>query len=53
MDEMENRKSEAKRLSMAKIKATEAPFKFHERDLKAFKEKQEKVELPLNVSDFP
>jgi len=32
MKEMEQRKLEAKRLAVAKIKATEAPFNFYERD---------------------
>jgi|TARA_B110001450_G_scaffold233231_1_gene236376 hypothetical protein len=31
----EERRHEAARLAMAKIKATEAPFKFYERDVKA------------------
>lgn len=38
---MEDRRAEAKRLAMAKIKAIEAPFKFYERDLKAQKDKIE------------
>jgi hypothetical protein len=33
------RRQEAKRLAVAKIKATEAPFKFYERDMKATKKK--------------
>lgn len=33
MDGIEKRKQDAKRLAMAKIKASEAPFKFYERDV--------------------
>ena len=47
----DERRAEAKRLAMAKIKATEAPFKFYERDLKAQKEKGERAELPPHISD--
>jgi|688.fasta_scaffold348822_2 hypothetical protein len=32
MKEMEQRRMEAKKLAVAKIKATEAPFNFYERD---------------------
>jgi len=54
MQAMEERRAEAKRLAMAKIKATEAPFKFYERDLKAQKDKSEKVtELPAHISEHP
>lgn len=35
MKGQQDRRQEAKRLAMAKIKAIEAPFKFYERDLKA------------------
>jgi hypothetical protein len=35
----EERREEAKRLAMAKIKSTEAPFKFYERDVRASKER--------------
>ena len=53
MKGMEERRAEAKRLAMAKIKAIEAPFKFYERDLKAQKDRVEAAELPPNVSEFP
>lgn len=47
------RRSEAKRLAVAKIKATEAPFKFYERDMLAQKEKAEKADLPADMSQNP
>ena len=37
---------------MAKIKASEAPFAFYERDIKAQKEKYEQAELPQNVPQY-
>ena len=37
---------------MAKIKATEAPFKFYERDVKTMKDKQEQAELPSTMGQF-
>jgi hypothetical protein len=46
------RRSEAKRLAVAKIKATEAPFKFYERDMKVAKKKLEDAELPANMGLF-
>ena len=52
MKATEERRAEAKRLAMAKIKAIEAPFKFYERDVKAQKDKIEAAELPPNVSEF-
>ena len=48
----EERREEARRLAMAKIKATEAPFKFYERDVKAFKDKQEQADLPADMGMF-
>ena len=41
LKEQEERREDAKRLSMAKTKAKEAPFNFYERDLQAQKEKQQ------------
>lgn len=52
MKSQEDKRQEAKRLAVAKIKASEAPFKFYERDLKAQKEKNERASLPKNVSDY-
>lgn len=46
------RREENKRLAVAKIKATEAPFKFYERDVKQAKLKQENAELPANMGQF-
>jgi hypothetical protein len=51
MRSQEERRQEAKRLAMAKIKATEAPFKFYERDLKNHKEKLERAELPPEIGE--
>lgn len=36
---------------MAKIKSSEAPFTFYERDIKKQKDKQEMAELPPTFSD--
>jgi hypothetical protein len=46
------RRSEAKRLAVAKIKATEAPFKFYERDMKVAKKKLEDADLPASMGLF-
>lgn len=46
------RRHENKRLAVAKIKATEAPFKFYERDNKLAKLKQENAELPDSMGQF-
>lgn len=51
MKATEDRRAEAKRLAMAKIKAIEAPFKFYERDLKAQKDKQEAAEMPAGGAE--
>ena len=51
MREQEQRRADAKRFAMAKIKASEAPFAFYERDIKAQKEKYEQAELPPSVPD--
>jgi hypothetical protein len=40
LQEEEDRRADAKRLSIAKTKANEAPFAFHERDVLAQKERQ-------------
>ena len=50
MKATEERRAEAKRLAMAKIKAIEAPFKFYERDLKAQKDKEEAADMPVDVT---
>ena len=49
----EARRQDIKRLAMAKIKATEKPFSFHERDSSAQKGKHEKAELPADIPEFP
>jgi len=41
MKEQEKRRADAKRFAMAKIKSSEAPFTFYERDIKKQKDKQE------------
>lgn len=45
----ELRRQENKRLAAAKIKATEAPFKFYERDVQTQRKKQEQAELPAKL----
>jgi hypothetical protein len=47
-----DKREEAKRLAVAKIKATEAPFKFYQRDVLAMKKKLEIAELPENMGQF-
>ena len=51
MKAIEERKTEAKRLAMAKIKATEAPFKFYDRYLEKSKQKKEAAELPPHLDE--
>ena len=51
MKEQEKRRTDAKRFAMAKIKSSEAPFTFYERDIKKQKDKQEQAELPPTYSD--
>lgn len=46
----EKKRDDAKRFAMAKIKATEKPFNFYQRDVQAQRDKQEKAELPDDVS---
>lgn len=48
----QERRQENKRLAVAKIKASEAPFKFYERDNKIAKLKQENAELPASMGQF-
>ena len=50
--EQEERREDAKRLSMAKTKANEAPFRFYERDVLAQKDKQQQAELPPSFANF-
>ena len=49
MKEQEQKRQDAKRFAMAKIKASEAPFAFYERDIKQQKDKYEQAELPKSV----
>jgi len=51
MESAEKKKQDAKRFAMAKIKATEKPFAFYNRDKKAQRVKQEQPELPNDVTD--
>lgn len=48
MASAEKRKDDAKRFAMAKIKSTEKPFAFYERDVKALKDKMEKSDVPTS-----
>lgn len=49
----EKRKMDMKRLAMAKIKETEKPFSFYERDVLKTKLKSEQAELPNDIPMFP
>lgn len=53
MEMREKKRQDAKRLAMAKIKATENPFSFYERDAKHQQEKSEKAVLDKSVPEFP
>jgi hypothetical protein len=53
MKQREQRRQDGKRLAMAKIKATEKPFSFQEKDHQHQVKKQEKAELDKDVPQFP
>lgn len=53
MKDQEKRRADAKRFAMAKIKSSEAPFTFYERDIKKQKDKQEQAELPPDYQEAP
>ena len=46
------KREDAKKLSMAKTKANEAPFNFYERDKFMQKQKQQQAELPPSFANF-
>ena len=50
MRQSEERRKEVKRQAMAKIKQTEAPFSFYEKDVEKQKQKKEQAELPPDMA---